>query len=279
MIWSNSILVSHAGNITMVLVLSTLPTKSNTKLYFWKCSYVYYECSTQFYWVLYTKVLFNFHKVLDVVNPRITHGQIKLPLGKLYHPASESFFVKDCVIIDCTGFLLNSLLIFLPEHRSNFKHHSTIEYLIITPQGTISYASHCAVGRISDKEIVEQSHLINYLLPGDTIISIRWACPYHSSWAQSGLFIIIKSWGIVPLTFNNLLISPVINFYLRVQASRVMWSGWCAYIYVCVQKNVIKCCSSEVLVSSGVGKGSGLKRLVKYWSGEWGSGCGKMANN
>ena len=188
---------------------------------------------------------------------------------------------------------------------SNFKHHSTIKFLI----NKISYASHCAVGRISDKEIVEQSHLINYLLPGDTIISIRWACPYHSScrcflsllqmfisvgcltfagtfishiteWAQSGLFIIIKSWGIVPLTFNNLLISPVINFYLRVQASRVMWSGWCAYMYICVcTKNVIKCCSSEVLVSSGVGKGSGPKRLVKYWSGEWGNGCGKMANN
>ena len=64
---------------------------------------------------------------------------------------------------------------------SNYKHHSTIKFLIITPQGTISYASHCAVGRISDKEIVEQTHLINYLLPGDKIISIRWACPYHSS--------------------------------------------------------------------------------------------------
>ena len=65
---------------------------------------------------------------------------------------------------------------------SNFKHHSTIEFLIITPKEQYhNYASHCAVGRISDKEIVEQSHRINYLLPGDTIISIRWACSYHSS--------------------------------------------------------------------------------------------------
>ena len=42
---------------------------------------------------------------------------------------------------------------------SNFKHHSTIKFLIITPQGTISYVSHCAVGRISDKEIVERQLL------------------------------------------------------------------------------------------------------------------------
>ena len=53
---------------------------------------------------------------------------------------------------------------------SNFRHHSTIKFLIITPQGTISYVSHCAVGRISDKEIVEQSDHINYLLPGDEMI-------------------------------------------------------------------------------------------------------------
>ena len=60
-----------------------------------------------------------------------------------------------------------------PQVWSNFKHHSTIKFLIITPQGTISYISHCAMGRISDKEIVEQSDLINYLLPGEMIIADR----------------------------------------------------------------------------------------------------------
>ena len=57
---------------------------------------------------------------------------------------------------------------------SNYKHHSTMKFLIgITPQGTISYLSRCAGGRISDKMIVEQSNLINYLLPGDVVIADR----------------------------------------------------------------------------------------------------------
>ncbi len=50
---------------------------------------------------------------------------------------------------------------------SNYKHHSTIKFMIgITPQGTISYVSQCAGGRMSDKEIVENSTLVNFLLPG-----------------------------------------------------------------------------------------------------------------
>jgi hypothetical protein len=50
---------------------------------------------------------------------------------------------------------------------SNYKHHSTIKFLLgITPQGTISFLSECAGGRLSDKEIVEESNLINHLLPG-----------------------------------------------------------------------------------------------------------------
>ena len=67
----------------------------------------------------------------------------------------------------CYGFFYAEIL------KCHAIHHSTIKFLIITPQGTISYVSHCAVGRISDKEIVEQSDLINYLLPGEMIIADR----------------------------------------------------------------------------------------------------------
>ena len=56
----------------------------------------------------------------------------------------------------------------------DYKHHATTKFLIgITPQGTISCFSHCAGGRISDKLVVENSNLLDHLLPGDVIVADR----------------------------------------------------------------------------------------------------------
>ena len=85
-------------------------------------------------------------------------------------------FSKCCVIIDCTEVFIErpSDLLARAQVWSNYKHHSTFKILIgITPQGTISYFSSCAGRRISDKEIVERSDLVDQLLPGDVIIGDR----------------------------------------------------------------------------------------------------------
>ena len=80
--------------------------------------------------------------------------------------AFRKFFKHCCVIIEVfmerpSDFLARA------QVWSNYKHHSTLKFLIgITPQGTISYVSRCVGGRMSDKEIVEQSSLLDYLLPG-----------------------------------------------------------------------------------------------------------------
>ena len=59
---------------------------------------------------------------------------------------------------------------------SNYKHHSTVKFLIgITPQGTISFISKCAGGRISNKEITEQSGIMDLLLPG-TVQLCSYSC-------------------------------------------------------------------------------------------------------
>ena len=83
------------------------------------------------------------------------------------------FFSKCCVIIDCTEVFIEqpSDLLARAQVWSNYKHHSTVKFLIgITPQGTISFLSRCAGGRISDKVIVEHS---NHLIPGDVILADR----------------------------------------------------------------------------------------------------------
>ena len=77
----------------------------------------------------------------------------------------RKFFKKYAVIIDCTEILPSDLLA-RAQVWSNYKHYSTIKFLIgITPQGTISYISKCVGGRMSDKEVTKQSGLIQHLLP------------------------------------------------------------------------------------------------------------------
>ena len=114
----------------------------------------------------------HFHNVLDIIYVK-TKPLIKWPdrdVLRLTMPTSfRKFFKKCAVIIDCSEVFVErpSDLMARAQVWSNYKHHSTIKFLIgITPQGTISYISKCAGGRISDKEIVEQSSLVNYLLPG-----------------------------------------------------------------------------------------------------------------
>ena len=114
----------------------------------------------------------NFHRVLDVAFAKTAH-LIKWPdreTLRLTMPMSfRKFFKRCCVIIDCTEIFIErpSDLLARAQVWSNYKHHSTVKFLIgITPQGTISYISNCVGGRMSDKEIVEQSSLLKHLLPG-----------------------------------------------------------------------------------------------------------------
>ena len=117
-----------------------------------------------------------FHRILDILAIK-TAPLIKWPdreTLRLTMPMSfRKFFLNCCVIIVCTEIFIErpSNLLAHAQVWSNYKHHSTVKFIIgIIPQGTISFLSECVGGRMSDKEIVEQSNLINNLLPGNTRI-------------------------------------------------------------------------------------------------------------
>ena len=114
----------------------------------------------------------NFHRILNIAAMK-TSFLIKWPerdVLRLTMPVSfRRFFKKCCVIIDCTEVFIErpSDLLARAQVWSNYKHHSTVKFLIgITPQGTISFVSKCAGGRMSDKEITEKSRIMDLLLPG-----------------------------------------------------------------------------------------------------------------
>ena len=61
---------------------------------------------------------------------------------------------RNCVLGHKCGVIINTILC------------SNLFVIGVTQQGTIPYVSRCMGGRMSDKEIAEQSSLLNYLLPG-----------------------------------------------------------------------------------------------------------------
>ena len=80
------------------------------------------------------------------------------------------------VIIDCFEIDIErpTNLLARAQTFSSYEHHNTAKYLIgITPQGTVSYISCGWGGRVSDKHLPKNCDLMNFLLPGDTILADR----------------------------------------------------------------------------------------------------------
>lgn len=113
----------------------------------------------------------NFHQILHIAAAK-TSFLIKWPERDVLHltmPMSfRRFFKKCCIMIDCTEvFMERPSDLARAQIWSNYKHHSTVKFLIgITPQGTILFISKCADGHISNKEVTEQSGIMDLLLPG-----------------------------------------------------------------------------------------------------------------
>ena len=88
----------------------------------------------------------------------------------------RKYYPKCCVILDCSESFIEtpSSLNDAAKCWSEYKHHTTIKYLVgITPNGAVSYLSECYGGRASDKFIVNDSNFLDFLRPGDQVMADR----------------------------------------------------------------------------------------------------------
>ena len=90
-------------------------------------------------------------------------------------PASfRKYYPRCSIIIDCSEIFIEtpSSLDVAAMCWSNYKHDSTIKYLIgITPNGAISYISDSYGGRVSDIFTVNNSGFSKFLQPGDQVMA------------------------------------------------------------------------------------------------------------
>ena len=92
-------------------------------------------------------------------------------------PAVFKELYPNCrCIIDCSEIFIETPRNFDARSKtySNYKKHNTVKFLIgITPVGTISFLSRCWGGRVSDKNLTQESDFFEFVESGDVVLADR----------------------------------------------------------------------------------------------------------
>ena len=128
-----------------------------------------FQVSTSYLSRVFTTWIMLMEKELAYLNPFPSREITALTL-----PPSFKDFKNIKCIIDCTEIFIEraSSLNALSATFSNYKHHSTLKFLVaIVPTGAICFVSEAWGGRVSDKYITEHCGFLDYIVDGDLIMA------------------------------------------------------------------------------------------------------------
>ena len=128
-----------------------------------------FHVSTSYLSRVFTTWILLMEKELEQLTPFPSRDVTTLTL-----PNSFKDFKNLRCIIDCTEVFIEraSSLNALCATFSNYKHHTTLKFLVaIVPTGGICYVSEAWGGRTSDKYITEQSGFLDYIKEGDLVMA------------------------------------------------------------------------------------------------------------
>ncbi|XP_022808583.1 uncharacterized protein LOC111345558 [Stylophora pistillata] len=94
--------------------------------------------------------------------------------NKLCSPSSFSEFSSCRIIIDCTDIEVATPSLMSQQNFTYSSHRGMNLFKVLTglaPNGVLTYICDLYPGSISDKEIVQQSGLLNHFVPGDLILA------------------------------------------------------------------------------------------------------------
>ena len=119
-----------------------------------------------------------FDRWIDIMHYRLK-VLIKWPrevLRNNFPSMFQELYPKCVCIIDCSKIFIETPHSFSAHSAtySNYKKHNTVKFLIgITPNGCVCFLSKCWGGRVSDKQLTQESGFLNMLTPGDAVLADR----------------------------------------------------------------------------------------------------------
>ncbi|XP_061178177.1 uncharacterized protein LOC133186841 [Saccostrea echinata] len=129
-----------------------------------------FQISSASFSMYFTTWISLIHAELKFLNPFPSRDIINRTMPESF----KSKYPSTRVIIDCTELFIQSSSSLINQSLtfSNYKHHTTVKFLVgISPSGVITFVSDAWPGKTSDRQLTEECGLLQLLEPSDSVMA------------------------------------------------------------------------------------------------------------